>query len=79
MAILVGETTRGVHGNPGMEGMHFALPNTGIIIRYDMGMVVCRRTGIIFEEGIPPHYFNLPGMDALQTALALIEEGWYRQ
>ena len=78
MAITVGETARGVHGSPGMEGMHFILPNTGIVVRYDMGMTVCLLTGLIFEEGIPPHHYNLPGKDALETALALINSGAYR-
>jgi len=28
-----------------------------------------------FAEGISPHIFNRPGMDALETVFALIEEG----
>jgi len=75
LATLVGDTTMGVHGSPTMEGMHFSLPNTGILIRYDMGLAVCRATGLIYEEGIPPDYFNLPGMDALETVLAIINGG----
>ena len=78
LAILVGEVAGGSFGSPGMESKFFSLPNTGIIVRYDIGMAVCRRTGRILEEGVLPHYFNRPGMDALETTLALIEEGWYR-
>jgi len=29
------------------------------------------------EYGIDPHYFNRPGMDALETVLAMIAEGAY--
>ena len=78
-AILVGEPTAGVFAAPGVSSTFFALPNTGIIIRYDIGYAVCLATGHSIEEGILPHFENLIGMDALETTLALIESGAYHE
>jgi len=52
------------------------LYNTGIIIRFDPAFVTDFR-GRPLEYGIEPHYFNRPGMDALETVLAMIAEGAY--
>ena len=78
LAIIVGEQGWGIFMCPMLSSNYFALPNTGIIIRYDVGYPVCLHTGHPLEEGTPPHFSNRPGMDALQTALALIAEGAYR-
>jgi len=75
LAIIVGEQGSGVFMCPILLSNYFALPNTGIIIRYDIGYPVCRHTGHPLEEGIPPHFNNHPRMDALQTTLELIAEG----
>jgi len=77
-ATLVGETTLGALGFCSIVGSNFiTLPNSGIIVRYDTILSLDPR-GRPIEYGTEPHYFNRPGMDALQTVLALIEEGWYR-
>ena len=74
-ATLVGETTSGGGGSP--WGSNFiVLPNTGIIIRYDPTFVT-DAWGHPLEYGIEPHYFNLPGLDALETVLELIARGDY--
>ena len=78
LAIIVGEQGAGVFMCLLLWSNYFALPNTGIIIRYDVGYPVCRLTGRPLEEGIPPHFHNRPGMDALETTLELIAEGVYR-
>jgi len=74
-ATLVGETTDGGAGSP-WHSNYIVLPNTGIIIRYDPTLVIDVR-GRPLEYGIEPHYFNRPGMDALDTVLAMIVEGVY--
>jgi len=73
-ATLVGRPTAGI-----MHAMtaYLLLPNSGILVRYDFGYMT-DSYGRSFEElGVPPHFFNHPEMNALQTALALIEEGAY--
>jgi len=72
-ATLVGETTGG-GAAPSFGSNFIALPNTGIIIRYDPALVT-DRYGRPLEYGIEPHYFNRPGMCALETVLAMISEG----
>ena len=71
-ATLVGETTGGVAAFP-WSSNYFSLPNTGIVIRFDYTYAVTL-DGMPLEEGTQPHYFNRPGMDALETVLAMIEE-----
>jgi hypothetical protein len=70
-ATIVGAPTRGVTGG-GFVGF-ITLPNTGLIVRYDFGYFVDSYGRAIDEFGIMPHYLNLPGMDALETTLTLIE------
>ena len=76
---LVGDTTGGglAFCNMSIFSNYLTLPNTGIIVRYDAILSLDSR-GRPIEYGTEPHYFNRPGMDALETVLALIEEGWYR-
>ncbi|MCL2014655.1 MAG: S41 family peptidase, partial [Defluviitaleaceae bacterium] len=68
---LVGEQTS--HWNS--EGRaSFVLPRTGHVILMDT-FYITDNTGRNIEEFPPePHYFNRPGMDALQTTLAIIVE-----
>jgi len=77
-ATLVGNTTGGglAFCSVAMFSNYITLPNTGIIVRYDTMLSLDPR-GRPIEYGTEPHYFNRPGMDALETVLALIEEGWY--
>ena len=74
-ATLVGEPTGGMAVTPWSSNF-FALPNSGIIIRYDPTLVTDTR-GRPLEYGTEPHFFNRPGLDALQTVLELIAEGVY--
>jgi len=70
---LVGDITGGCIGGP--RTMAF-LPNTGIIFYFDI-FYITDRHGRPLEAGTIPHYFNRPGLDALKTVLAMIEEGVY--
>jgi C-terminal processing protease CtpA/Prc len=71
-ATLVGASTGGIFG--GYTAAFIGLPNTGVIIRYDYGYVTDLQGRSLEEFGVSPHVFNRPGMDALQTVLALISE-----
>lgn len=64
-ATLVGDITGGCMGGP--RTMAF-MPNTGIIFYFDIFYITDSR-GRPLEAGTIPHYFNRPGMDALQTVL----------
>jgi hypothetical protein len=70
---LVGDRTGGCLGGP--RTMAF-MPNTGIIFYFDI-FYVTDAQGRPLEAGTIPHHFNRQGMDALETVLALIEEGNY--
>jgi hypothetical protein len=72
-ATLVGEVTG---GNYGGQRTVAVLPNSGIAFQFDL-FYATDRHGRPIEAGTVPHHFNRPGMDALQTVLALIEEGEY--
>jgi len=78
-ATLVGNTTGGGFAFCNAAGVSnfVVLPETGIIIRYD-AVLTLDSNGRPIEYGTVPHYFNRPGMDAMETVLALIEEGWSR-
>jgi len=79
IATIVGNTTGGGGAVCSIAGTSnfVTLPNTGIIVRYDT-IFTLSPNGRPVEYGVEPHYFNRPGKDALETVLALIEEGWYR-
>jgi len=72
VATLVGNITGGVYGGPRTM---VALPNSGILFLMDV-FYVADEHGRPLEAGTIPHYFNIPGMDALETVLAMIEEGY---
>jgi len=72
-ATLVGERTGGNIGGPRSI---VALPNSGIIFRFDM-FYLTDDMGRPFEAGTEPHHFNREGYDALETVLQLIAEGQY--
>jgi len=69
---LVGNTTGGVMGGPRTMAL---MPNTGIIFYFDI-FYITDSQGRPLEAGTIPHHFNRPGMDALETVLTLIEEGY---
>jgi hypothetical protein len=68
-ATVVGENT-----HPVLSVLHIveALPNTGIIWRVDMGFMVDSYGRPYEVYGISPQVPNHPGMNALETVLALI-------
>lgn len=72
-ATLVGDITGGVYGGP---RTFVALPNSGIVFFMDV-FYITDSHGRPLEAGAIPHYFNRDGMDALETVLAMIEEGNY--
>ena len=74
-ATLVGEPTFGIMGTDvSSTSVHFSLPNTGIIVRIDVAYYTDPYGRPLQGYGIQPHYHNRPGMDALETVLAMIEE-----
>jgi hypothetical protein len=72
MGTLVGENTSGVMAP---SHLYTALPNTGIVWRVDIAYFTDSYGRSLEVYGIAPHVRNLPGMDALETVLALIAEG----
>jgi len=72
-ATLVGEITGGAYGG---FRTYSAMPNTGILFIFD-AFYITDRHGRPLEAGTIPHHFNHPGMDAMETVLALIAEGEY--
>ena len=70
-ATVVGTNTMGIM--PAATA-HVVLPNTGIVFRFDVGYFTDAYGRSLEEFGITPNYLNRPGMDALQTVLAMIEE-----
>ena len=75
IATLVGANTLGIPSvQPGSFRGGLSLPNTGIYISYDFGYLTDPFGNTWEGYGITPHYFNRPGMDALETVLAMITE-----
>jgi len=75
LATVVGEPTYGILGT--MEDPTNAivsLPNTGILVRMDISYFTDSEGRPLQGYGISPHYLNRPGMDALETVLAMIVE-----
>ncbi|MCL2285206.1 MAG: S41 family peptidase [Firmicutes bacterium] len=68
-ATVVGSPTAGVTG---VVYTYAALPNTGILFRIDLGYTIDPNGRSIEEFGIIPEILNAPGMDALDTVLAVI-------
>jgi hypothetical protein len=76
---VVGEPTYGVMGvtyDP--TTITISLPNTGILVRFDVAYYTDLSGRPFQGYGIQPHYHNRPGMGALETVLAMIEEGGYQ-
>ena len=73
-ATLVGETTAGMYMHRHLWSNYVQLPHTGLVVRMDVTYVL-DSNGRPVDYGIDPHYFNLPGMNALETVLELIRQG----
>jgi len=69
-ATLVGEISG---GNFGGSRVFTRLPYTAMRYEFDV-FYVTDSQGRPLEAGTIPHYFNHPGMDALETVLAMINE-----
>ena len=72
-ATLVGETVSGHYTATYM--VYFYLPNTGIIVQWDPDYLTDEMGRALNEFTTTPHYFNRDGMCALETVLAMIDEG----
>jgi len=72
-ATIVGDVT---HGNYGGVRSFTRLPNSDIWVEFDLYYVTDSQ-GRPLEAGTIPHYFNRPGMDAMESVLAIIAEGAY--
>ena len=72
-ATFVGEAGGGMPAS-NFGSVFFSLPNTTFIVRFDPNYFL-DNTGRPLEYGFVPHYPNREGMDALQTVIAMIEEG----
>lgn len=70
-ATVVGQNTRGVMYS---DFMQVLLPNSGFYVRVDVGYYTDAYGRNLQEHGIAPDYFNRPGLNALQTVLAMIDE-----
>jgi len=68
-ATVVGEPTSRVTG---VVFTFAALPNTGVLFRIDLGYTTDQYGRSIEEFGVIPQIANQPGMDALETVLAII-------
>jgi len=71
IATLVGDTTGGAFG--GSERATVTLPYSRMQFEFDI-FYVTDKDGHPLEAGTPPHHFKRPGMDALETTLAIISE-----
>jgi len=75
LATVVGEATHGIFGvTTDPIGMTMSLPNTGMLIRFDVAYYTDTEGRPLQGYGIQPHYFNRPNMDALETVMAMIAE-----
>jgi hypothetical protein len=72
-ATVVGENTSGIMGS---SHTYIALPNTGIIWRTDIGYRTDAYGNSLEVYGLAPDIRSFPGMDALETVLALIADGF---
>ena len=57
--------------------LYFVLPNTGIIMTWESLYLTDQYGRSLEEFPTIPHYFNRPGLDALETTLQLIADGKY--
>lgn len=74
-ATLVGEATGGAYTTS--SGLFFSLPNTGIILRWDVDYLTDSEGRALNEYTTTPHYNSNDNMDALETVLKIIEAGTF--
>lgn len=75
IARIVGERSRGNYSKSRGQGSLFFidLPNTGIVVTWDPVYFTDSRGRHAHEHHVVPDHFNRPGMNALETVLAIIE------
>ena len=71
-ATLVGEQVFGAYTS--VFRSFFTLPNTGIMVTWDIDYLVDQYGRSLEEFPTIPHYFNREGMDSLETVLSMIAE-----
>jgi len=75
LATVVGEPTRGTLWTIyDASRMLMSFPNTGMILEFETAYITDFYGRPLLGYGIQPHYTNRPGMDALETVLAMINE-----
>ena len=76
IARIVGEQSRGNYSKSRGQGSLFFLdlPHSGIVVTWDPAYFTDARGRHAHEHHVVPDHFNRPGMDALQTVLAIIDE-----
>jgi len=75
---IIGEPTAGGMGTQFLPfRIYLTLPNTGIAVRFDIAYLTDMEGRPLQGYGLEPHYRPRLGMDALETVLAMIEEGTY--
>jgi len=76
IARIVGEQSRGNYSKSRGQGSLFflGLPNTGIVVTWDPVYFTDSRGRHAHEHYVVPDHVNRPGMDALETVLAIIAE-----
>jgi len=75
---IVGEPTMGLFGTQLLPlRIYLTLPNTGIVVRFDVAYFTDMEGRPLQGYGLEPQYRPRPGMDALETVLTMIEEGTY--
>ena len=74
IARIVGEQSAGNYSKSRGQGSLFFLdlPNTGIVVTWDAVYFTDARGRHAHEHHVVPDHFNRPGMDALETVLAII-------
>ncbi|MCL2372262.1 MAG: S41 family peptidase [Defluviitaleaceae bacterium] len=68
-ATVVGEPTSQISA---VTYTFLSLPNSGVLIRTDLGLTIDPQGRALEETGVIPDIANLPGMDALETLLYLL-------
>lgn len=76
IARIVGVQSQGNYSKSRGQGSLFfiGLPNTGIVVTWDPVYFTDARGRHAHEYHVIPDHFNRPGMDALETMLAIVEE-----
>jgi len=69
-ATVVGEPTSQISA---VTYTFLSLPNSGILVRTDLGLTIDPYGRALEETGVVPNILNIPGKDALETVLYLLD------